>query len=99
MHLKEAARGVRLEPGDVALLRTGWGALWNDAGRRFTIEKGKIEGNQITFEFTAPEGDEDSTLVHRVKLTVVSETKLEGEIQFEAEGAKVSGKLTLARDK
>lgn len=33
VHLEEAARGVRLEPGDVALLRTGWGALWNDAAR------------------------------------------------------------------
>lgn len=33
VHLEEAARGVRVEPGDVALLRTGWGSLWNDAAR------------------------------------------------------------------
>jgi kynurenine formamidase len=34
-HLKEAERsaGVELRAGDVALLRTGWGAWWDDAAR------------------------------------------------------------------
>jgi hypothetical protein len=75
------------------------GTLWKEAGHEYVIEKGKIEGNQINFEFTAPEGDEDSAFVHRVKLAVVSEGHLEGELQFEVEGDKVAGKLKLERDK
>jgi hypothetical protein len=60
------------------------GTVWKDASHVYAIEKGKIGGNQINFEFTAPEG---------------SEGRLEGEIQFEVEGAKVAGKLKLTRDK
>ena len=75
------------------------GTVGKDSAHEYAIAKGKIEGTQITFEFTAPEGDEDSAFVHRVKLAVVSEGRLEGELQFEVEGNKVAGKLTLTRNK
>ena len=75
------------------------GTVGKDSAHEYAIAKGKIEGTQITFEFTAPEGDEDSAFVHRVKLAVVSEGRLEGELQFEVDGTKVAGKLTLMRDK
>lgn len=32
-HLSAAAERAAVSPGDVVLLRTGWGALWNDAHR------------------------------------------------------------------
>lgn len=34
-HLALASEGIEILPGDVVLIRTGWGALWNDA-RRYT---------------------------------------------------------------
>ena len=74
------------------------GTVGKGSAHEYAIQKGKMDGNQITFEFTAPEGDEDSAFVHRVKLAVVSEGRLEGDLQFEVEGTKVAGKLTLTRD-
>jgi hypothetical protein len=88
-------------PAHVELKREGdaiTGTVWKEAGHGYTIDKGKIEGKQINFEFTAPEGDEDSAFIHRVKLAIVSEGRLEGELQFDVEGTKVAGKLTLVRD-
>lgn len=75
------------------------GAVSKDAEHRYAIEKGKIDGDQIAFEFTAPEGDEDSAFVHKVKLAMTGEGRLEGEMQFEAEGNKVVAKLKLTRTK
>ena len=74
------------------------GAVWKEAGHQFSIEKGKIDGNTITFEFRAPEGEEDSTLVHTVTLTAPSETRLEGEVAFEAGGNMMTGKVALTRE-
>ena len=73
------------------------GKVWKEAGHEFPIAKGKIEGNQVTFQFTAPEGEPDSALVHSVKLTLVSPTQLRGLLEFEAGGQKMSCKLTLTR--
>ena len=75
------------------------GAVWKDAEDQFRIQKGKIDGNRITFEFTAPEGSEDSALIHTVQLTVVSETQLQGEMEFENGGSKFTAKLTFKRDR
>ncbi|HEV8041408.1 MAG TPA: hypothetical protein VGP62_21215 [Bryobacteraceae bacterium] len=75
------------------------GSVGKDSAHEYAINKGKIADDQITFEFTAPEGDEDSAFIHRVKLAVVSEGRLEGELQFEVEGNKVAAKLKLTRDK
>lgn len=75
------------------------GSVWKDATRQFRIENGKIEGNSITFDFSAPEGDEDNVLVHKASLTVVSAEQVQGQIEFEAEGNKFTGKLTMTRDK
>jgi hypothetical protein len=75
------------------------GSVGKDSGHEYAINKGKIADNQITFEFTAPEGDEDSAFIHRVKLAVLGEGRLEGEFQFEVEGNKVAAKLKLTRNK
>ncbi len=75
------------------------GMVWKEAERQFALEKGKIEGDRISFEFTAPEGDENSAITHRVKLSMTGNGRLEGEVQFEIEGTPVAGKLTLLRDK
>jgi hypothetical protein len=76
------------------------GAVWKEADDQFPVEKGKIDGNRITFEFLAQEGSEDSKpLVHSVRLAVVGETQLQGQMEFEDGGNKVTAKLTFTRDK
>jgi len=76
------------------------GKVWKEIEHQFTIEKGKIEGNRITFEFKASEGAEDSEpVLHRVSLSVVGENQLQGEIEFAMEGDKMTGKLTFTREK
>jgi hypothetical protein len=75
------------------------GTVWKDADHQFSIEKGKIDGSTITFEFKAPEGEEDSTLIHTVTLTAPNENRLEGEVSFEAGENKLTGKLALTRER
>jgi hypothetical protein len=75
------------------------GSVWKDAEHQFRIENGKIEGNNMTFEFNAPEGDEDNMLVHKASLTMTSPTQMEGKVEVEADGNRLTGKLTLTRDK
>lgn len=75
------------------------GSVWKEAERQFRIENGKIEGNSITFDFNAAEGDEDNILAHKASLTVMSPGQLVGQVEVEAEGNKLTGKLTLTRDK
>ena len=38
--LRDAAAGVELRPGDVVLIRTGWGRYWHEAGRFFDTARG-----------------------------------------------------------
>jgi len=76
------------------------GKVWKETEHQYSIEKGKIEGNRITFEFKAPEGSEEAEpLVHSVRLTVVSEDQLQGEVEIPMDGGKMTGKLTFAREK
>ncbi|HLK20125.1 MAG TPA: hypothetical protein VKT81_14305 [Bryobacteraceae bacterium] len=75
------------------------GKMWKEDGAVYPIEKGKIERDQIALEFTAPEGDPNSSYIHHIKLTRVSENRLEGTLEFEVEGTKVAAKLTLVRNK
>ena|ERR1700730_16270633 len=75
------------------------GAVWKEAEHQFPIDNGKILGNAITFDFKAPEGEEEATLVHRVKLTLTNENQLVGELEFENDGQKMSGKLTFTQEK
>jgi hypothetical protein len=76
------------------------GKVWKEIERQFAIEQGKIEGNRITFEFKAPEGSEHAEpLVHSVRLTVVSEDQLQGDLDVGMDGDKMTGKLTLTREK
>ena len=76
------------------------GATGKEGEEQFAIEKGQIDGGKLSFEFTAPEQDEASgKRLYTMRLNVVSESQLEGEFDFLANGAKVTGKVTLARAK
>ena len=76
------------------------GKVWKEVEQQFSIEKGNVDGNRLTFEFKAPEGsDEADPTMHIVRLSLVSENQLQGEVEFAIEGEKMTGKLTLAREK
>jgi hypothetical protein len=76
------------------------GKVWKEIEHQFSVEKGKIEGNRITFEFKAPGGSEDAEpLVHSVRLTVVSEDQLQGDLDVAMDGGKMPGKLKFTREK
>jgi hypothetical protein len=75
------------------------GTIGKEGGQQFDIEQGKVSGNEVSFQFRAPEGEEETVLVHSVKLTLLSPTQMQGTFEFEAGGQKASGKLTLTRDK
>jgi hypothetical protein len=74
------------------------GRIWKGEGQQFEIEQGQVSGNEISFTFRAPEGEDEQVLVHSVKLTLVSPTQLQGTLQFDAGGQKVSGKLTFTKE-
>lgn len=60
---------------------------------QFTLEKGTLDGNQLTFEVHAADG------VYAVKATLVSDTQMKGEVTFASpEGAKVTASLTMTRN-
>lgn len=75
------------------------GKIWKEEGQQFEIEQGQATGSEISFKFRAPEGEDEQILIHSVKLTVVSPTQLQGTMEFDAGGQKVSGKLTFTREK
>jgi hypothetical protein len=75
------------------------GKIWKEEGQQFEIEQGQVSGNEISFKFSAPEGEDEQILIHYVKLTLVSPTEIQGTLEFDASGKKFSGELTLARDK
>ena len=59
-----------------------------------TIGNGKLEGDQLTFEVRAGDG------TYAIKLTVVSESQLKGEVTFsDSKGAKDTAALVFTRDK
>jgi len=60
---------------------------------QFALEKGALDGNQLTFEVHAPDG------VYAVKATLATGTELKGEVAFTSpEGTKVTASLTLTRN-
>ena len=76
------------------------GTTGKQGEEQYPIEKGQIDGGKLSFEFTAPEGDEESgKRLYTMRLNVVSESQLEGEFDFLMSGAKMTGKVTLARAK
>jgi hypothetical protein len=75
------------------------GRIWKEEGQQFEIEQGQVTGNEISFKFRAPEGEDEQMLVHSVRLTLVGPTQLQGTLEFELGGQKVSGKLTFSREK
>jgi hypothetical protein len=56
---------------------------------QYTVQKGTLDGNQLSFEVQAPDG------LYAVKATVVSDTQLKGEIAYTASGG-VKGAATLS---
>jgi hypothetical protein len=77
--------------------RTLAGSTGKAGEEQWPIAKGKVEDGKISFEFTAPEGD--AMRLYTVRLAVLSETQLQGEFSVDAEGNKLTGKLTLNREK
>jgi hypothetical protein len=75
------------------------GKLWKEADQQFVIEQGQVEGSEISFVFNAPEGEDEQTLIHSVKLALVSPTQMQGTLEFDAGGQRMSGKLTFSREK
>ena len=60
---------------------------------QFTLEKGALAGNQLTFEVHAPDG------VYTIKATVVSDTQIKGDISFiNTSGIQGTASLTLTRN-
>ena len=64
------------------------GKLWKEADQQFVIEEGKIVGSEISFVFNAPEGEDEQTILHSVKLALVSPTQMQGTLEFGAGGQK-----------
>ena len=75
------------------------GRVWKEEGQHFEIEQGQVTGNEISFKFRAPEGEEEQVVVHSVRLSFVSPTQLQGTLEFELGGQKVSAKLTFSRER
>ena len=75
------------------------GRVWKEEGEHFEIEQGQATGNEISFRFHAPEGEEEQVVVHSVKLNFSSATELQGTLEFDLEGQKVSAKLTFTKEK
>jgi len=74
------------------------GKIWKEQGQQFEVEQGQVTNNQISFKFHAPEGDEEQVIVHSVRLTLVSRTQLNGTLEFELGGQRVSAKLTFSKE-
>jgi hypothetical protein len=76
------------------------GTTGKEGEEQYPIEKGQIDGDKLTFEFTAPEANEDSgKRTYTLRLHVTGEPQLQGEFDFLVNGAKMTGKVTLARAK
>ncbi len=76
------------------------GTTGKEGEEQYPIEKGQIDGGKLSFEFTAPEGDEESgQRKYTLRLNVISESQLQGEFEFLTNGTKMTGKVTLARAK
>lgn len=60
---------------------------------QFTLEKGTVDGAQVSFEVHAPDG------VYVVEVNLVSDTGMKGDVSFTGtEGVKATAALTLSRN-
>ena len=75
------------------------GKIWKEEGQQFEINQGQVSGNEISFRFSAPEGEDEQIVIHSVKLILVSATEMQGTLEFDASGQKFNGKLRLSRQK
>ena len=71
LELKTAEAGVQSVAAHVELKQQGnslSGKIWKEADQQFLIEQGKARGDEISFVFNAPEGEDEQILAHTVKL-------------------------------
>lgn len=75
------------------------GKVWKEVSLQCEIEQGQVSGDEISFRFSAPEGEDEEMLIHTVRLTLLSPTEMQGTLEFIAGGQKFRGKLTFTREK
>jgi hypothetical protein len=76
------------------------GTVGKAGEEQYEIHKGALDGGKLTFEFVAPEEDDPSgKRLYTMRLSVISDTQLQGEFDFLADGTKVTGKVTFTRAK
>ena len=75
------------------------GKIWKEGGQQFEIDQGQVSGNEISFRFSAPEGEDEQIVIHSVMLILVTATEMKGTLKFDTNGQKFNGKLTLTRQK
>lgn len=64
--------------------------------RQWPIQKGKLEGQKLSFEVSTPAGE--GTRVFKVELTLTEDGHLEGTVEAQDSAAnKITGKLSLKR--
>jgi hypothetical protein len=65
--------------------------------QQYDIQRGVIEGNNLTFQVTIPG---DPAPIYRMKLTLVKPDRLEGTVEVQiGPDQKLAGKVTLTRNK
>lgn len=75
------------------------GTIGKQGEPQYPIEKGALESGKMSFEFTAPDADEESgQQKFTLRLDVVQDNQIQGEFKS-VNGVKLIGKVTLARAK
>lgn len=95
MDMKLPDGSVNSTPVTAEFRQTGamvTGAAGVAGSDQFAVEKGMIDGGQLTFEVHAPDG------VYAVKVSFVSDTQMKGEVSYTNEGGKGTAAITLTRN-
>lgn len=95
MDLKLPDGSVNSAPVSAELKQTGTmvtGTAGVAGQDQYTLEKGTIDGNQLTFEVHAADG------LYAVKITIVSDTQLKGEVAFTLNGVQATASLSLTKN-
>jgi hypothetical protein len=72
------------------------GTVSTGEDRQWAIQKGRLEGQKLSFEVSTPAGE--GTRVFKAELTVTEDGRLEGTVEAQdSAGNKISGKLSLKR--
>ena len=72
------------------------GTVSTDSDRQWAIQKGRLEGQKLSFEVSTPA--DEAARVFKVELTITEDGRLEGTVEAQdSAGNKISGKLSLKR--